>query len=324
MHISWSWASPAASQFAAANGLQAAPAAAMAVGSAVAIGSFDGLHLGHQALIREVQQAAKGQGLQSVICSFTPHPRKFFQPQQAPGLILPLRDKLQTLALAGLHRVHLLRFNAAMAQLSPEDFVDQVLVKRLKAQLVVVGEDFRFGHKRAGDLSRLTQLGHQRGFTVKGVSEVRLNGDRVSSSRLRQALLDGDLGLARTLLGRPYQLSGRVRYGQQLGRQLGFPTLNLAMPDDLVASGIFAVWVEGLAKQPLPGVASLGRRPTVESGGRLLLEVHVMDWSGQAYDQRVRVSLVQQIRPEMKFENLEDMTQQMHQDLNQARALLKA
>lgn len=290
----------------------------------MAIGSFDGLHLGHQALIREVQQAAKDHRLQSVVCSFTPHPRKFFQPQQAPGLILPLRDKLQTLAQARLHRVHLLRFNAAMAQLGPEDFVDQILVKRLKAQLVVVGEDFRFGHKRAGDLSRLTALGQQRGFAVKGVAEVRMNGDRVSSSRLRQALLNGDLGLTRVLLGRPYQLSGRVRYGQQLGRTLGFPTLNLPMPNDLVASGIFAVWVEGLTDRPLPGVASLGRRPTVESGGRLILEVHVLDWSQQVYGQRVRVSLVEQIRPEMKFETLEDMTQQMHQDLSQARALLKA
>ncbi|MGA0865635.1 MAG: riboflavin biosynthesis protein RibF, partial [Burkholderiaceae bacterium] len=211
-----------------------------------------------------------------------------------------------------------------MASLSPEDFVQLILVKRLNAKLVIVGEDFRFGHKRAGDLNRLTALGLSHGFAVQGVSEIQYGGERVSSSRLRETLLAGELALARQLLGRPYQLSGRVVRGQQLGRELGFPTLNLKMPEDLVASGIFAVWVEGLDRKPLAGVASLGRRPTVESGGRLILEVHVLDWSAQAYDQHVRVSLVERIRPEMRFDNLEDMTQQMHQDLQQARALLKA
>lgn len=327
MNISWSWASPAIHQPSAESGLQSRlpdrPPQGLR-GSAVAIGSFDGLHLGHQALIRDLKQAAKEQGLDSVVCSFFPHPRRFFQAQQAPGLILPLRDKLRTLAAARVDRTHLLRFNAAMAGLSPEDFVQLILVKRLNAKLVIVGEDFRFGHRRAGDLKRLAELGLSHGFAVKGVSEIRFSGERVSSSRLRQALMAGELGLARQLLGRPYQLSGRVVRGQQLGRELGFPTLNLTMPNDLVASGIFAVWVEGLSPEPLPGVASLGRRPTVESGGRLILEVHVMDWSAQAYDQYVRVSLVERIRPEMKFDNLEDMTQQMHRDLQQARTLLNA
>jgi riboflavin kinase/FMN adenylyltransferase len=325
MKISWSWASPVIPQPSAAPDLRTTAATgSTARGAAVAIGSFDGLHLGHQALIRHLKQAAKDSDLESVVCSFCPHPRKFFQPLKAPGLILPLRDKLRTLAAAGLDRTHLLRFNAAMASLSPEDFVQLILVKRLNAKLVIVGEDFRFGHKRAGDLNRLTELGLSHGFAVQGVSEIQYGGERVSSSRLRETLLAGELALARQLLGRPYQLSGRVVRGQRLGRELGFPTLNLKMPEDLVASGIFAVWVEGLDRKPLAGVASLGRRPTVESGGRLILEVHVLDWSAQAYDQHVRVSLVERIRPEMRFDNLEDMTQQMHQDLQQARALLKA
>ncbi|MEY4082990.1 MAG: bifunctional riboflavin kinase/FMN adenylyltransferase [Pseudomonadota bacterium] len=210
-----------------------------------------------------------------------------------------------------------------MASLSPQEFVQQILVRVLQSRLVVVGEDFRFGHRRAGDIGLLTSLGEQHGFQTEAVSEVVEGGLKVSSSRVRQALADGDLGLVRRLLGRPYTLSGRVRYGQQLGRKLGFPTLNLAMPDDLVAIGIFAVRVHGLSREPLPGVASLGRRPTVESNGRLLLEVHVLDWDGLAYGQAVQVEMVERLRGEKTFDHLDAMIEQMHQDLAQARQRLQ-
>lgn len=319
MHISWSWAQPSS---ASPRPLRS-PSQKNAPGAAVAIGSFDGLHLGHQALIRRIQTVGRSQGLVPTVCSFQPHPRKLFSPQQAPGLILPLRDKLDALARAGLGRTHFLRFNEAMASLSPQEFVQQILVRVLQSRLVVVGEDFRFGHRRAGDIGLLTSLGEQHGFQTEAVSEVVEGGLKVSSSRVRQALADGDLGLVRRLLGRPYTLSGRVRYGQQLGRKLGFPTLNLAMPDDLVAIGIFAVRVHGLSRQPLPGVASLGRRPTVESNGRLLLEVHVLDWDGLAYGQAVQVEMVERLRGEKTFDHLDAMIEQMHQDLAQARQRLQ-
>ncbi|MFZ9315373.1 MAG: bifunctional riboflavin kinase/FAD synthetase [Burkholderiaceae bacterium] len=293
-------------------------------GRSIAIGSFDGLHLGHQALLTACQKAAEAGGLSTCVLSFHPHPRGFFQPDQTPARLLPLRDKALELAALGIEEAVLLRFNRALASTSAEEFVADILVKHLDCQHVVVGEDFRFGARRQGDVGLLQTLGAALGFGVTAIGAVCAEGLRVSSSQLREALKAGDLAKTEALLGRRYRLSGRVRHGQKLGRTLGFPTLNIAMPSDLAARGIFAVEVEGLNEgPPLLGVASLGRRPTVEDQGRMLLEVFVFDWQGDAYGRRVRVTLRQFIRPEVRFDSLEAMTLQMHNDLAQARAFFR-
>jgi riboflavin kinase / FMN adenylyltransferase len=295
-------------------------------GRALAIGSFDGLHRGHQALLAACTQAAENSGLTPSLLSFHPHPRGFFQPEKMPARLLPLRDKCIELAALGIQEAQILRFNQALASTSAADFVANILVGSLECRHVVVGEDFRFGARRQGDVTLLKQMGQELGFGVSAIGEVAHAGERISSSRLREAISAGDLPQAETLLGRPYRLSGRVQHGQKLGRTLGFPTLNIAMPNDLAARGIFAVTVEGLPSNgvtpaiPRTGVASLGRRPTVENQGRLLLEVFVFDWSGNAYGHKVRVTLRQFIRPEVRFDSIEAMTLQMHDDLARARA----
>jgi len=290
-------------------------------GRSIAIGSFDGLHLGHQALLAACRTVAGEQDLATCVLSFHPHPRGFFQPGQAPARLLPLRDKALELAVLGIEEAVVLRFNRALAATSAEDFVAQILVKQLRCRHVVVGEDFRFGARRQGDVALLRARGADLGFGVTAIGAVCADGQRVSSSLLREALKAGDLAKTEALLGRRYRLSGRVRHGQKLGRTLGFPTLNIAMPHDLAARGIFAVEVEGLdAGPPRAGVASLGRRPTVEDQGKMLLEVFVFDWQGDAYGRRVRVTLREFIRPEVRFDSIEAMTLQMHNDLAQARA----
>ena len=234
---------------------------------------------------------------------------------------MPLRDKALELAALGIEEAVILRFNRTLASTSAEEFVAQILVKHLDCRHVVVGEDFRFGARRQGDVALLQALGADLGFGVTAIGAVCADGQRVSSSLLREALKAGDLAKTEVLLGRRYRLSGRVRHGQKLGRTLGFPTLNIAMPQDLAARGIFAVEVEGLdAGPPRAGVASLGRRPTVEDQGKMLLEVFVFDWQGDAYGRRLRVTLREFIRPEVRFDSIEAMTLQMHNDLAQARA----
>lgn len=291
----------------------------------IAIGSFDGVHLGHQALLTACTSAAAQNHLRASLLSFHPHPRGFFQPGHAPSRLLPLRDKCLELAALGIEEAHLLRFNQALAGTSATDFVEKILVSSLACRHVVVGEDFRFGARRQGDVALLQKMGSQLGFSVTAVGAVCWDGQRVSSSQVRVAIAAGDLPKAETLLGRPYRLSGRVRHGQKLGRTLGFPTLNIAMPNDLAARGVFAVTVQGLGSEAaentsLAGIASLGRRPTVENQGRMLLEVFVFDWSGDAYGRSVRVTLRQFIRPEVRFDSLEAMTLQMQDDLARARA----
>ncbi|MFZ9734926.1 MAG: bifunctional riboflavin kinase/FAD synthetase [Burkholderiaceae bacterium] len=309
-------------------------------GRSIAIGSFDGLHLGHQALLSACTLAASDKGLVPSLLSFHPHPRGFFQPEKAPARLLPLRDKCLELGALGILEAEILRFNRALASTTAPDFVSDILVRDLACGHVVVGEDFRFGARRQGDVALLQQMGRELGFGVSAIGPVCSGGERISSSRLREAISAGDLQTAEALLGRPYRLSGRVQHGQKLGRTLGFPTLNIAMPHDLAARGIFAVTVTGLPHDggnalpveasgrkddgttglSLTGVASLGRRPTVENQGRLVLEVFVFDWSGNAYGRQVRVTLRQFLRPELHFDSIAAMTHQMHDDLARARA----
>ena len=295
----------------------------------VAIGNFDGLHSGHLALLQSlglVQRALaeRGQLCNQTILSFEPHPRAFFQPNQAPLKILPFSTKALSLKQLGLQELAILTFNQSLASMTPEDFVRRVLVNALQAKAVVVGEDFRFGSKRAGSVETLQAMGAELGFEVRAVASVMHEGHRVSSSLLRQLLQSADLPGFKKLTGRDYELTGRVSYGKQLGRTLGFPTLNIAMPERLAISGIFAVEVLGLrSSDPVMGVASLGRRPTVEQKGRNLLEVYLFDWNQSVYGRRVCVRLKSFLRAEQKFDDLETMRLQMFQDMAQARDFLQ-
>ena len=294
---------------------------------ALTIGSFDGVHRGHQAMLALLVNEARHRGLQSCVLTFEPHPRDFFAARGAPAAparIAPLRDKLAELANCGLDRVAVLRFDAALAALTPEQFIDRVLIQSLKVRYVLVGDDFRFGAKRAGDYALLDQAGDRLGFDVARMQSYEVHGLRVSSSAVRAALAEGDMARAADLLGRPYTISGRVVHGRKLGRDLGFRTLNLRFPHARPAAmGIFVARVHGLGDQPLPAVASLGVRPTVEDAGRVLLEVHCLDWPASlgtdgGYGRCVRVELPHKLHDERHYESLDALRAGIAQDVADA------
>lgn len=290
---------------------------------ALAIGNFDGVHRGHQALLAQLVDAARRHGLTPAVLTFEPHPREFFTPASAPARVANLRDKIAALAAAGIERVFIQHFNQRFAAQSPEQFVDDVLVAGLNARCLLVGDDFRFGARRAGDVELLRRLGASRGYLVEQLQTVEEAGVRVSSSEVREALAAGDLARAAALLGRPYAISGRVLHGRKLGREIGFPTLNLRLAHRRPAAhGIFAVRVHGLGEQPRPGVASIGLRPTVENDGRWLLEVHLFDFAQQVYGKLVRVELVRKLRDEVRYESLQALTHAIRNDAQAARAVL--
>lgn len=290
-------------------------------GSVLAIGAFDGLHRGHQALLAAVRASAARRGLPSGAVLFEPLPRRYFA--REPFLrVMPPAQRLAGLADAGLDQCLLLRFNAALAAMSPEAFVEAALRYRLAAREVWVGEDFRFGHARAGDVGRLRELGQEYGFEVRVLETVAADAERISSSGLRAALLRGDFDVAAGLLGAPYRYSRRVTRGQQLGRQLGYPTANLRWLSPLMY-GIYAVRVSGAELTRHPAVASIGTRPTV-NGREPLLEVHLFDWSGDLYGQRLTVEFVARQRDELKFDSLDALVRQMDRDAAEARAILAA
>lgn len=292
-------------------------------GSVVCIGAFDGLHLGHQALLRHAKARAQALRLPAVALSFEPLPREFFGRGAPPGRLMLPRDKLQGLAGAGMDGVGLLRFDARMAAMSAQDFMAQVLHRRLAAREVWVGPEFHFGHQRRGDLTLLQSEGTQFGFNAHAIAPVMHQGERVSSSRIRAALAAGDFALAQQCLGRPYRISGRVVHGRKLGRKLGFPTANLRFTRHPPMQGIYAVRVRGVAGTALPAVANLGTRPTV-AGEAPLLEVHLFDFSGDLYGQLLEVEFVAKLRDEEKFASLDALSAQMHQDAALARSLLAA
>ena len=260
------------------------PSFAAGSGCALTIGNFDGVHRGHQAMLALLNNEARLRGLRSCVMTFEPHPRDWFarklgKPEAAPLRIATLRDKLQELEHCGVDDVVLMRFDDRLASLPAEDFIRQVLVEQLRARYVLVGDDFRFGARRAGDYALLDAAGNDLGFDVARMMSYEVHGLRVSSSAVREALAAGDMRRAAALLGRPYSISGHVVHGRKLGRDLGFRTLNLRFPSHRpAAQGIFVVRVHGLGPSPLPGVASLGVRPSVEDAGRVLLEVHCLDW----------------------------------------------
>jgi riboflavin kinase / FMN adenylyltransferase len=287
--------------------------------TALAIGNFDGLHRGHQALMRSV--CARADELTPALMCFEPLPATYFRPQQPVQRILNVRDKLLLCRGYGLDLVFMLRFNARFAAQDPQTFVKDVVVGLAAARHVVVGEDFRFGARAAGDVELLSVLGRQHGFTTQVMESVSDDGHRVSSSRIRQAMAQGDLAETRHLLGRAYAVSGRVLRGRALGRKLGYPTLNLRPPEPPALAGIFAVRVSGAGLERHPAVASLGIRPTV-AGKDWLLEVHLFDYDGDLYGRHVSVEFIEFLRQEVKFDNLETMTRQMDEDARQARAIL--
>ncbi|MFP7721188.1 bifunctional riboflavin kinase/FAD synthetase [Lysobacter sp. A3-1-A15] len=291
-------------------------------GSVVCIGAFDGLHLGHRALVRHAVDRARALGVPAVALTFEPLPREFFAADAPPPRLLSARAKAQGLVDLGVDQVGLLRFDARMAGMSAEAFCRDVLARRLGAREVWVGPGFHFGKGRQGDLATLRAQGRELGFDAGEIAPVLLDGERVSSTRIRAALAEGDFALAERLLGRPYAISGRVRRGRQLGRKLGYPTANLHFDGDTPAlSGIHATRVHGPGLDAWPSVSSLGTRPTVD-GGEPVLEAHLFDFEGDLYGSRIEVEFVARLRDEEKFDNLADLTAQMHRDAEQARALL--
>lgn len=293
-------------------------------GSVVCIGAFDGLHVGHRALVTRAAERARALGVPAVAVGFEPLPREFFSPAVPPPRLQLPRAKLAGFHGLGIDLVGLLRFNAAMAAVSPEDFVRRLLVGRLRAREVWVGPDFRFGRARAGNLDVLTAMGADLGFAAGTIAPVMLDGQPVSSTRIRAALQAGDFVTASRLLGSPYAISGRVVRGQQLGRTLGYPTANLRFPYGTPAlRGIYATRVHGVADAPWPSVSSFGTRPTV--GGREpLLEAHLFDFDGDLYGRHIEVEFVACLRDEEKFPDLPTLVAQMDRDAAQARRLLDA
>ena len=309
---------------------------------ALTIGNFDGVHRGHQAMLALLRSEAQHRNLPTCVLTFEPHPRDFFaslagKPELAPARIATLRDKLGELERCGIDQVVVVRFDAAFAAQSPQAFVSDVLRAGLGARVVLVGDDFRFGARRAGDYAMLDAAGRAHGFDVARMNSYEVHGLRVSSSAVRDALARGDMELAAGLLGRPYSISGHVTQGQRLGRELGrsapgaddgFRTLNLRFPHARAAAmGIYVVQVEGLADCALPGVASLGVRPTVEQAGRVLLEVHCLEWPAVlgaegGYGKLVRVELLHKLRDEARYDGLEALAAAIRKDVADARAFL--
>ena len=299
--------------------------------SAVTIGNFDGVHRGHQAMLALLINEARHRGVPSCVMSFEPHPRDHFarkagRPEAAPARVATLRDKLAELERCGIDHAVVVRFNESFAAMPAQAFISDVLVRGLKARYVLVGDDFSFGAKRTGNYAMLDAAGSSQGFDVARMMSYEVHGLRVSSSAVRDALAAGDMQRAESLLGRAYSISGHVVHGRKLGRELGFRTLNLRFGHPRpAASGIFVVQVHGLALQPLQGVASLGVRPTVEDAGRVLLEVHCLQWPATlgaeaAYGRCVRVDLLHKLHDELKYESLDALRVGIQRDTDEARA----
>ena len=302
---------------------------------ALTIGNFDGVHRGHQAMLALLRSEARHRGLPTSVLTFEPHPRDHFaalagKPELAPARIATLRDKLGELERCGIDQAIVMRFDARFASQSPQAFIDDVLVAGLHARYVLVGDDFRFGARRVGDYAMLDAAGRQRGFDVARMNSYEVHGLRVSSSAVRDALAGGRMADAAVLLGRRYSISGHVTRGRRLGRDIGFPTLNVRFPHArAAATGIFVVEVDGLADEPLAGVASLGVRPTIESAGRVVLEVYCLDWPAAlgregGYGKLVRVELLHKIRDEARFDGLDALIAAIGRDVDAARSWFAA
>jgi len=292
---------------------------------ALTIGNFDGVHLGHQAMLARLRAVAAARGLRTCAMTFEPHPREFFAPDQAPTRLTSLREKLELLSQHGVEQVQVCRFDYGLAQTSAEEFIERILVRGLGARWILVGDDFRFGKRRAGDFVMLKQYAPQLGYEVEAMASVVDAGERVSSTAVRNALAAGELEQAAHLLGRTYSISGRVVHGDGLGRKLGFPTANVQMKHNRPPLfGIYAVELCGVGPVPLRGVASLGVRPTVKAGGRPVLEVHVFDWNEDLYGRHVRVDFMRKLRDEEKYVDLDTLVRQIALDVEHAKEYFRA
>ncbi len=280
------------------------------------IGNFDGLHRGHRALLDRLTAKARSLGLPATVMTFEPHPRELFTPEQAPPRLTSLREKLALLEGNGVDRVFVCHFNARLAALEAETFVERILVNGLGVRHLFVGDDFQFGKARRGDFAMLQGAGAQFGFGVEAMHTIDWQGERVSSSFIREVLATGDLEHAARLLGRTYSIAGRVVHGDKIGRQLGYPTANVQLKRKRVPlSGVFAVHVEGIVDKPLPGAASLGVRPTIASGLKPVLEVHLLDFDRSIYGAHVAVNFLHKLRDEARFESLEELTAHIARDV---------
>jgi riboflavin kinase/FMN adenylyltransferase len=288
---------------------------------ALTIGNFDGVHRGHQAMLARTVSRARELRLDACVLTFEPHPREFFTPATAPARLTRLRDKLELMAAAGVRRVHVARFDAALASLAAERFVEAYVVHGLRAAWLLVGRDFRFGAKRGGDFALLGALAARHGFELEAMPDVALQGERVSSSGVRAALAAGDLAGVERLLGRPYVMSGRIAHGEKLGRELGFPTANVMLPKRAPLAGIFVVecLLEGESAWR-PGVASVGRRSTVNPTAAPLLEVHLLDYAADLYRRHLQVRFLRKLRDEQKYDDVPALRAAIAGDAAQARA----
>jgi riboflavin kinase / FMN adenylyltransferase len=284
-------------------------------GCVATIGNFDGLHQGHQKVIQSLIKLGKQLHLPTCVILFEPHPQEFFYGNQASARLMRLREKIKLLQFLAIDRVLCLRFNKRLAECTAEKFVKKILIDKLGIKGLIIGDDFRFGKGREGDFSFLQKLGQEYGFKVFSTPTVLFENERIGSSRVRNAVKQGDFKLAALLLGRPFRLSGRVIYGDQGGRLLGFPTANIGLHRKVIPlQGVFIVNVYGVATTPLAGVANLGNRPTI-NGLKNLLEVHLLDFNKDIYTRFIEIEFLKKIRDEKKFDSLEALKQQIAKDV---------
>ncbi|PWV59307.1 bifunctional riboflavin kinase/FAD synthetase [Plasticicumulans acidivorans] len=293
-------------------------------GCVATIGNFDGVHLGHRAVLAQLRARGAALSLPVLVMTFEPYPQEFFARDNPPPRLSRLREKLSGLAAAGVDRVLVLRFDERLAQMDPEAFVDELLVRQLGVRHLVVGDDFRFGRGRAGDFALLERCGRRHGFEVVHTPTFELEGGRVSSTRIRELLARGELDAAAALLGRPYAVQGRVAHGAKLGRTIGFPTANVHLHRRSTSlDGVYAVTLQTADGRRFDGVANLGRRPTV-GGTREQLEVHLFEFCGDLYGRAVSVEFRKHLRAEQRFASLDALTAQIERDAQAARAYFRA
>lgn len=289
-------------------------------GCVATIGNFDGVHLGHQAVIGQLAEKSEQLCLPAVVITFEPQPREYFAPETSPPRLTRFREKIEALRRYAVKRVLCLAFNWHLANLTPDEFIGRILVDGLGVKYLVVGDDFRFGHQREGTFAHLRAAGETYGFQVVNMKTFNVGNERVSSTRIRHALDEGNMELASALLGRDYRISGRVGHGEKLGRELGFPTANIFLHRKVSPlQGIYVVELYGLDDEPLEGVASIGTRPTVDDSSRTILEVHLFDFNQDIYGKHVQVSFIHKIRDEEKFNSLEILKAKIQQDVEVAR-----
>jgi riboflavin kinase/FMN adenylyltransferase len=294
-------------------------------GSVVTLGAFDGVHRGHQAVLHRLLEQSGWLQLPSAVVLFEPLPREYLAPLQAPARLMSFREKVHALRALGIDRVLRIRFDERIRQMEPDEFILRVMVHGLGARFLIAGDDLRFGHNREGGLEMLTSFGERYGFEVRPTHTVSLDGERISSTRLRELLAASDFVAAERMLGRPYGITGRVIKGQQLGRQLGTPTANLQLRRlRAPVRGVFAVEVHGIEARPLPGVANVGVRPTIGDLTQAILEVHILDFDGDLYSRNITVVFRHKIRDERRFDSVAVLREQIQRDLADGRRLLGA